>query len=75
MKRRKFFAMTNWEYFLKHCMTQWRRDIKMCPYSFGLENYYKVCGPMPCYLVNDCDKCWDLFAKRNGKYILKEVKK
>lgn len=74
MKKRKFVAMTNWEYFLRKCKTRGvASGVAMCPYIFGLENYYMACG-VRCESVNDCGKCWELPAIVNGRYILKEVK-
>ena len=67
-KKRKFVAMTNRDYFKRQPLCA------KCPQDIGLENYYMACGVL-CEIINDCGKCWNLPAKRNGRWILKEVKK
>lgn len=72
MKKRKFVAMTNEEYLERKGLCSFR-NVK-CPFQYRLEIHYRACG-VPCKTVNDCEECWKLPAKLNGRYILKEVKK
>ena len=70
MKKRKFVGMSNAEYLKRLGLCDF---YEYCPYKYGLENHYRACG-VPCESINDCKKCWELPAIRNGRYILKEVK-
>lgn len=71
---RKFKKMTNREWVLKHCGAF---HIDLCPFRYELENSL---GSGGCpndreWSIKTCEKCWELPAKQNGKYFLKEVKK
>ena len=71
MKKRKFVSMTNSEWFEKHFGTKNPNELSApthCPKYYGLEQL--DCAPYNCLY----SKCWNLPAKRNGRYILKEVK-
>lgn len=67
---RKFVGMTNKEWAIKHNKMSQAQDYEffICPDLKGLDNHIKPCN------YRECKECWSLSAKRNGKYILKEVK-
>lgn len=74
MKRLK--AMSNREWMQKHEPESISKSsyggVIGCPETYDLENYQN-CDP--CTIGGkECANCWNLPAKRNGKYIMKVVK-
>lgn len=65
--KRKFVGMTNKEWINKH---KKKTDKGYCPELYLLDNHFGD----KCWL-HSCWDCWNVPAKRNGRWILKEVKK
>jgi hypothetical protein len=77
-KKRKFVAMTNKEYVKKHnpefIFELATGGVCACPHHYCLE--IQICDQYKIAEEYKCSECWQrLPAKRNGRYILKEVKK
>ena len=70
---RKFERMTNKEWVLK---TFGVFDIDSCPYHYGLDNSLGSgnCPNNREWSIRVCEKCWNLPARRCGRYFLKEIK-
>ena len=76
----KFKAMTNKEWVQKYMPCEINNlswgGVFGCPFSKGLENHKcgnkKILSPAK---ASKCFKCWNLPAKRNGKYIMRRVDK
>ena len=73
----KLKAMTNREWAQKHypdrVVAYAIGGVEGCPHykMYNLDN--SLCGGTK-YGYTKCKNCWDLPAKRNGKYIMRKVK-
>ena len=77
-KKRKLVSMTNREFVKTYhketlCKSVYGGIIH-CPYAYGLE-MQKCKLALENYGAISCAECYNLPAKRNGRWLLKEVKK